>query len=232
MIQQLKFSLLTLLAGGATWLASPARADEWNKEEVLKFKDAVEIPGRVLPAGTYVFSLADSDSDRDIVQISTEDQKHVLATILAMPDYRPKSTDKTVVTFEERPSGSPEALHSWFYPGEQYGVEFVYSKSEQQYVAHSEQPMPAAAPTQTMAEQPRITPPSPIIVREEEEVIIAQLIPPPALDNAPATEDESTPSTVANTLPQTAGNFASVPLLGIVLLSGGLSAIGFATRKS
>jgi hypothetical protein len=131
-IQPLKFSLLTLLLGGANWLAPSAMADEWNKETVLTFNEAVAIPGQVLPAGAYVFRLADSQSDRDIVQISTEDQTHVLATILAIPDYRPEPTDKTVIAFEERPSGSPEALHGWFYPGDTYGVEFVYSKSEQQ----------------------------------------------------------------------------------------------------
>jgi hypothetical protein len=70
-----------------------------------------------------------------------------------------------------------------------------------------------------------------VIIREEE-VIIAHLTPPPAADNAPATENESTPTTVPDTLEQTAGNFASVPLLGIVLLSGSWTAIRFATTKS
>jgi hypothetical protein len=231
MTQRLKFALLTLLVGGATWLAPPATADEWNEETVLTFNEAVEIPGQVLPAGTYVFRVADSQSDRDIVQISTEDQKHVLATVLAIPDYRAEPTDKTVVTFEERRSGSPEALRSWFYPGDIYGVQFVYPKSTQQYAAQSEQPTSPAAPQQATAEQSRSTPQAAVIIREEE-VIIAQLTPPPAADNAPATENESTPTTVPNTLPQTAGNFASVPLLGIVLLSGGWTAIRFATRKS
>jgi hypothetical protein len=46
-----------------------------------------------------------------------------------------------------------------------------------------------------------------VIIREEE-VIIAQLTPPPAADNAPAIENESTPTTVPDTLLQTAGNFA------------------------
>jgi hypothetical protein len=144
MIQRLKFSLLTLLVGGATWSAPPATAGELDKETVLTFNQAVEIPGQVLPAGTYVFRLANNQSDRDIVQISTEDQKHVLATILAIPDYRPEPMGKTVVTFEERPSGSPEALHSWFYPGDTYGFDFVYPKSEPQHAAHSEQPRPPA----------------------------------------------------------------------------------------
>jgi hypothetical protein len=231
MTQQLKFSLLTLLVGGATWLAPSATADEWDKETVLTFNEAVEIPGQVLPAGAYVFRLADSEADREIVQILTKDEKHVLATVDVIPDYRPEPTGKTVVTLEERRAGSPEALHSWFYPGETNGFEFVYSKSEQQHAARSEQPTAPAAPQVAAAEAPTIATPVREVIREEE-VIVGQLMPPPALDDAPATNNESTPTSAPDTLPQTAGNFAIVPILGILLLSGGLTAIGFATRKS
>jgi len=118
MIQRLKFAFFILLAGGAAWFAPAAKADVWNKETVLTFSGPVEIPGQVLPAGTYVFKLADSQSNRDIVQVFSEDQKHLLATIMAIPDYRNEPADKTIVTFKERQSGSPEALRSWFYPGD------------------------------------------------------------------------------------------------------------------
>ena len=140
MTKRLKFAFLALLAAGAAWFAPAARADEWDKQTMLTFNSPVEVPGAVLPAGTYVFRLADSPSDRDIVQIFTDDHKHLMATILAIPAYREEPTDKTVVTFEERPSGSPEALHKWFYPGETEGFEFVYPKSERQYAARAEQP--------------------------------------------------------------------------------------------
>ena len=45
---------------------------------------------------------------------------------MVVPDYLGETPDKPVVHFEERPSGSPEAVHSWFYPGENTGWEFVY----------------------------------------------------------------------------------------------------------
>ena len=113
-----------------------ARADEWNKKTVITFSGPVEIPGvhltgwGVLPAGTYVFKLLDSQSDRHIVQIFNKDETKVLATILAIPNYRLKATDKTVITFRERPAGEPEALRAWFYPGRNYGDEFVYPKAK------------------------------------------------------------------------------------------------------
>ena len=220
--------------GGAAWLAPAAKADEWNKETVLTFNEPVEIPGQVLPAGTYVFKLFDSQSDRNIVQIFTEDQKHVLATVMAIADYRAEPTDKTVVTFDERPAGSPEALRRWFYPGDTTGVEFVYPKSETQLAAKYEEPAPAAIPVapprQAMTEQPNGELPAPVIVREQE-VIIAQALPAQA-DNAASAENESAPTSLPDTLPQTAGNFGILPLLGVVLLSGGFASIRFATKRS
>src|ERR1700733_3779653 len=97
-------------------LFSPAaKADEWNRKTTITFSGPVEIPGvhlkgwAVLPAGTYVFKILDSQSDRHVVQIFSADEKTVYATILAIPNYRLKATSKTVITFRERPAGQPEA---------------------------------------------------------------------------------------------------------------------------
>jgi hypothetical protein len=106
------------------------RADTWNKKTIVTFSDSVEIPGQVLPAGTYVFKLADSVSDRHIVQIWTEDQSQLIATILAVPDYRLDPPRKSAFEFDERPGDSPMALRSWFYPGDNIGQQFVYPDSE------------------------------------------------------------------------------------------------------
>jgi hypothetical protein len=107
-------------------LAPRALADQWDKKTIVTFNAPVEVPGKALPAGTYVFKLLDSTANRNIVQIFDKDEKHLLATILAIPDYRLKPADKPVISFDERPSGTPEALKAWFYPGEQYGQHFVY----------------------------------------------------------------------------------------------------------
>lgn len=106
--------------------APAARPDDWDKKTVVTTNVPIEVPGRALPAGTYVFKLLDSPSERNIVQIFDKDEKHLLATVLTVPDYRLKPADKPLLQFEERPSGTPEALKAWFYPGENYGREFVY----------------------------------------------------------------------------------------------------------
>ena len=68
----------------------------------------------------------DSNANRNIVQIFDRDEKMLYATILALPDYRLKPSDKTVIQFEERPSGEPPAIKAWYYPGDNSGVQFVY----------------------------------------------------------------------------------------------------------
>ena len=92
----------------------------FNKKTIITFSEPFEVPGvdaQVLPAGTYVFKLLDSLSDRNIVRITNAEGTHVYTTILAIANYRLKPTDKTVLTFKERGEGQPEAIKAWFYPG-------------------------------------------------------------------------------------------------------------------
>src|SRR5277367_3696133 len=121
---------MILLAGlGALALLPVAQADERDQKTVFTFSAPVEIPGQVLDAGTYVFKLADSGSDRNIVQVFNKNENHLYGTFLTVPDYRLKPTGKTIISFDERPAGDPEAVKAWFYPGENYGHYFVYPKA-------------------------------------------------------------------------------------------------------
>src|SRR5579859_6111288 len=111
-------------------LTLPTKADTWNKKTIVTFNDPVEIPGQVLPAGTYVFQLADSQSDRHLVEIWNASQTQLLSIVMAVPDYRLDAPDRTIFQFEERPGNSPMALRSWFYPGDNTGQHFVYSDQD------------------------------------------------------------------------------------------------------
>jgi hypothetical protein len=110
-------------------MISPATADESDQKTTFSFSGPVEIPGQVLQAGTYVFKLADSGADRDIVQVFSKDETHLYGIFLAIPDERLQPAGKPIITFEEAPAGSPEAVKAWFYPGDKYGHEFVYPKT-------------------------------------------------------------------------------------------------------
>jgi hypothetical protein len=103
-----------------------AKSDESDKKTIVTISAPVEIPGRVLTPGTYVFKLLDSAGSRDVVQVFDKDEKHLISTVLAVPDYSLQPPDKPLIQFEERASDSPEAIKAWFYPGDQYGLQFVY----------------------------------------------------------------------------------------------------------
>ena len=109
-------------------LAPGARADQWDKQTVVTFSDAVEIPGQVLPAGTYIFKLADAISDRHIVQVWNADESQILAMIMTIPKTRFEPRDRTIFEFDERSGDSPMAVKVWFYPGNITGEEFTYSR--------------------------------------------------------------------------------------------------------
>jgi hypothetical protein len=128
----MKLTVLPAVAAGfCLAMAVPSvKASTWNQRTIMTFNEPVEVPGRVLSPGTYVFKLANSQSDRNIVQVYTKNMKHEIGTFLTVPDYRMRPAGKTIVRFEERAEGSPEAIRAWFYPGDNYGHEFVYPKTE------------------------------------------------------------------------------------------------------
>jgi hypothetical protein len=116
-------------------LAPGARADEWNKKTILTFSGPVQIPGATLAAGTYVFKLADLNGNRHVVQVFDQSEKKIYGTILAIPDERVEPVSKPIVLFSERPANTPQAIKSWFYPGERIGNEFVYPRNQAMRIA-------------------------------------------------------------------------------------------------
>src|SRR5271157_6236608 len=87
-------------------LVPMAIADDWDQKTTFTFSGPVEIPGQVLQPGTYVFKLADSMSDRNIVEVFNKDENHLYGIFLAIPDYRLKPAGKPIITFEERAEGA------------------------------------------------------------------------------------------------------------------------------
>jgi hypothetical protein len=137
-----KFTIPVIVLG--CLLAQFAMADVANKKTKVTFSGPVQVPGATLPAGTYVFKLADSASNRNIVQVTNTRGNQLYATIMAIPDYRLNATSKTVMYFTERAKNSPVAIKSWFYPGDNYGNRFVYPKVKAQEIAvAAAQPVPS-----------------------------------------------------------------------------------------
>jgi LPXTG-motif cell wall-anchored protein len=201
----------------AVTFLSSAKADEWNHKTVMTFSEPVEVPGvgaQTLPAGTYVFKLLDSQSDRHIVQIFNQSEDHVFTTILAIPNYRLRATGKTVLTFKERGEGQPEAIRAWFYPGHEWGEEFVYPKSRAVELAKIVDepvlatPIELPAPVETLATAPVVA-----VKPTGEEVAVTEVVQAPPTEVAAA----ETPAPAA-TLPQTASHLPLVALIGLLSL--------------
>ncbi len=202
--------LLAVTMFSATVLSS-ARADTWDKKTVVTFNQAVEVPGKVLPAGTYTFRLLDSPSDRHIVQIFNADGTHIIATILAINNYRLAPTGDTVMKFSERPGDSPEALRAWFYPGDNFGQEFVYPKVRAIQLAQTTKVIVPAVAVDTLDDNTIKTVPIVAVTPDEKEVEVATVI---------QTTPPVTPARAAETeeLPQTAGLMPLLALLGVAFI--------------
>jgi hypothetical protein len=224
-------------------IPSAVNADTWNKKTTVTFNAPVEIPGvgaQILPAGTYVFKLLDSNSNRHIVQIFNKNQTHVYATILAIPNYRLRATDKTVMTFRERAVGSPEAIRAWFYPGNNWGQEFVYPKKRAIELAKMMNLPVLAMPTEMAT---NITTPSksvdepPVIALKEapvtavkptgEEVDVAEVVESPPVETAAVMSPERT-----KRLPKTASLLPLLELMGLLSLGAGITLSAIRKRSA
>jgi len=116
-----------------------AHADESNQATTITFSQPIQIPGQILPAGTYSFKLLDSNSDPNVVQIFNSDQTHLYATLQTVATERQDSTGDTAITLAEQGGGKPDALLKWFYPGRDTGHEFVYSGQQEKQLAQDTQ---------------------------------------------------------------------------------------------
>jgi hypothetical protein len=112
-------------------------ADQWNKKTYITVNEAIQVPGKVLQPGRYVMKLLESQSNRHIVQIFNEREDQLQTTVLAIPNYRLQPTGKTEFQWWETPAGQPRAMRAWFYPGDNFGQEFAYPKSEAVAIAAS-----------------------------------------------------------------------------------------------
>jgi|KBSMisStaDraftv2_1062788.scaffolds.fasta_scaffold464178_2 hypothetical protein len=197
-----------------------------NNRTTLTFSEPVEVPGMILPAGTYVFELHDSQMNRHVVMIYDKTGKDLLTSVLAVPDYRLKATSKTVIKFNEVKAGQPQAIRAWFYPGHTVGDELVYSKSRaHELAATSNVVVPATDDVVYVEKKVETMTAAPIVAvtpeRKEEPLTIIQTTPIEAIAPTPAPRAE---------LPHTAGNLPMITLLAFGMIAFGLTARRFATR--
>lgn len=115
--------------------ALAAQAATFNKRTIIKFSQPVEVPGTILAAGTYNFTIPADAGSRNVVQIWDASNTKLITTILAIPDYSIHTPQETIIRFHERPANAPQAVKAWFYPGFKNGVAFVYPMKQAKKIA-------------------------------------------------------------------------------------------------
>jgi hypothetical protein len=103
---------------------APLHADDWDHKTAITINEPINVQGTVLEAGQYVMKLLDETDERSVVLIYDRDERHLLATAVGTPTYRVEPTGDSKLTFYEKSADQPVGLRIWFYPGENYGLEF------------------------------------------------------------------------------------------------------------
>jgi LPXTG-motif cell wall-anchored protein len=228
----------------ASLMTPSANAQNGDRKSVVTFSEPVEIPGgTVLPAGTYFFKLLNQDSGRWVVQIFNQNQTHTFATVITVQDFRYHTTDKGVMTFAERPDGQPPAIKEWFFPGENFGRQFVYSKNRALQLAKQVNEPVLSMPGDTAATAPEqmtdmttfAQTPVTAYAATGEEVAPSTFVQAEAPAAAPITVaapvQDTTPAPATTTdlpLPKTASSDPAVGLFGLLAMIG---AVGLAVRR-
>ena len=114
-------AMLGLLTAG---FASSIRADDSNKETRITINQPLQIQDVLLAPGQHVLKLIQPG----IVSIYNADGTRPEGLILGWSAYRTDAGDKKLVTASQSQGEQPATLKTWFYPGDNYGVEFPVSK--------------------------------------------------------------------------------------------------------
>jgi len=242
-------------------VAPRAKADDLNQKSNVTFTEPVEVPGvgqHLLPAGTYVFKLKDSSTDRHTTEIFSQDGAQLLTTLLSIPNHRLKASDKSVLAFSERPAGAPEVLKAWFPSGEHSGEQFVYERSGAIELAKQTNeavlstptvmvsasvdalktaPLEAVNPNGDMIETAQVVE-APLVemaaVASAPAIAPAVVVPPPPVQEAAVTPAPAvSPEPVASSsLPQTASQLPLIWLVGLLCLGAGFGLLGLKKLKA
>ncbi len=114
----------------ACFMEATGSAQTYDKRTVFTFSGPVALPGVTLPAGQYLFRLADPATSRKVVHVLSADGKTAYGMFFSLPAMRFEPASTPQVQFMETAPGMPAAIKAWWYPGERTGYEFMYPKDQ------------------------------------------------------------------------------------------------------
>src|SRR5689334_11221193 len=115
----------TLAAAAATaiGLFTPnAHAQLYQQKMDVTFSAPVEVGGKVLPAGKYVFEALQAGR---MTRVLSADETHVYETVFTVPEERDQPVAAPTIMWGENAAGAPSKVDAWFFPGETIGNEFM-----------------------------------------------------------------------------------------------------------
>ena len=127
----LTLAVLTLSIG------SRAEAQTANYRTYFTFSAPVTLPGLTLPAGKYIFRLADPDGSRKVINVLSGDGRRSLAMLHSIPNQATKPPQDAEIRFMETDAQVPPPIKTWWYAGKTIGYEFIYPREQAVQLAKS-----------------------------------------------------------------------------------------------
>jgi len=223
----------------AVGLAGAARGDVFfnpDHDSMLTVATPVEVPGTILDPGTYVVKLVETQADRDVVTITSEDGKKVYATVICAPHPTTEAPRHATFVFYNVPEGANKVLHTWYAPNDSIGLDFIYPPDRAAALRQeTNEEVPALTAEQSNALSSRAAPPAVTTDAEPPKAAEAPVPPPPpapavAAQAPPAPQPAALTADASETLPKTASRTPLVLAAGILAL-GVASGLRFAGRS-
>jgi hypothetical protein len=113
--------VMCVLAATFTGASTPTRMTYFT------FSAPVRVTGILLPAGTYVFEIANPYTSSNVVRVLDRKRSKLYVAALTRPVMRPRATrlDATIVFGEAGPS-TPRPIAAWYPQGDTTGREFLH----------------------------------------------------------------------------------------------------------
>jgi hypothetical protein len=137
-VRKTSYTLGLLLTFAVMVMLPVLHADEINQATKVTFNQAVQAPGRTLPAGTHWFERAGTN-DAELIRVYNSYHEFI-ATLFTASRQRQQATEHTAFVFANQGAGKAPAIVALFYPGSTTGHEFLSARPERQKLApHKEE---------------------------------------------------------------------------------------------
>lgn len=111
-------------------IGSTVYAETADQRTYFTFSSPVTLPGVTLPAGRYLFRVADPDGSRSVISVTSADGAKPLAMLHTIPNELPEAPQDPEIRFMETSANAPPAIKTWWSAGRAVGHEFIYPRQQ------------------------------------------------------------------------------------------------------